>query len=108
LIRLCRLDELAAGIARGFDTEGAGEDTVFVLRHGDGVRAYRNRCPHVGARLEYRKDRFLSPDGEHIICHAHGAQFDPESGVCTQGACLGQSLQAMSCGIAQGWVWLGS
>jgi nitrite reductase/ring-hydroxylating ferredoxin subunit len=106
LIRLCRVDELAPGTARGFDTEGIGEDTVFVLRWGDGVRAYRNCCPHMGARLEYRKDRFLSANGERVICHAHGAQFDPDTGACTQGACWGQSLEAVPCRVEQGWVWI--
>jgi nitrite reductase/ring-hydroxylating ferredoxin subunit len=103
-MRLCRLDELPTGTSRGFDVEGVGEDTIFVLRHGDGLRAYRNRCPHMGVRLEYRKDRFLSLDGEHIVCYAHGAQFDPDTGTCTQGACLGKSLEPVSCSIVQGYV----
>ena len=103
-IRLCRIDELPPGTARGFDPEGAGEDTIFVLRRGAEVRAYHNLCPHQGARLEYRKDRFLSADGERVICYAHGAQFDPETGVCTQGPCLGQSLARVPCGIDDGWI----
>lgn len=108
MIRLCRFDELAPGTARGFDAEGAGEDTIFILRRGNGVRAYRNVCPHMFARLEYRKDRFLSADGERVVCHAHGAEFDPDTGACTQGACLGQGLTALPCRIEQGWVWVES
>jgi len=105
VILLCRLDELMPGTARGFDPQHAGEDTVFVLRRGYEVRAYRNWCPHQGARLEYRKDRFLSANGERVICHAHGAQFDADSGVCTDGPCLGQSLVALPCRVEDGWVW---
>jgi nitrite reductase/ring-hydroxylating ferredoxin subunit len=91
-------------MARGFDPDDFGEDTVFVLRRGARVHAYRNECPHQGARLEYRKDRFLSADGEHIVCHAHGARFDPGTGVCTDGPCLGQALEAVPCEIDDGWV----
>lgn len=103
-IRLCRFDDLTTGAARGFDPDRQGEDTIFVLRRGAGVRAYLNRCPHQGARLEYRKDRFLSADGKRVICHAHGAHFDADSGVCTHGPCLGQALSAVPCEVEDGWV----
>jgi nitrite reductase/ring-hydroxylating ferredoxin subunit len=80
---------------------------MFVLRRIDGVRAYFNRCPHQGAPLEYRKDRFLSADGTRVICHAHGAHFDPDTGRCVHGACLGQALEPVPCRIEHGWVWIG-
>jgi nitrite reductase/ring-hydroxylating ferredoxin subunit len=105
VIRLCRFDELLSGTARGFDPGRVGEDTMFVVRTGAAVRAYLNVCPHQGARLEYRKDRFLCADGRRVICYAHGAHFDPETGICTGGACLGQSLQGVPCHVEQGWVW---
>ena len=105
-VALCRFDELVVGSARGFDPDGVGSDTLFVLRgRGDAVRAYVNFCPHQGARLEYRKDRFLSHDGQYIVCHAHGAYFDADSGICVRGAALGQSRQAVPCGLERGWVW---
>lgn len=107
-VRLCRFDELTAGSARGFDPLRRGEDTIILLRRGARVRAYHNRCPHQGVRLEYRKDRFLSADGERVICYAHGAHFDADSGTCTHGPCLGQALTAVPCGVEDGWVtiWL--
>ena len=104
-MRLCHLDELVPGVARGCDPLHAGEDTIFVLRRGTAIRAYLNRCPHQRARLEYRKDRFMSADGERVICHAHGAHFDADTGLCTHGPCLGQSLEPVSCRIEGGWVW---
>jgi nitrite reductase/ring-hydroxylating ferredoxin subunit len=105
-VRLCRLDELGTEAARGFDPEETGSDTLFVVRRGDRVLAYVNRCPHQGARLEYRKDRFLSADARQVVCYAHGAYFDPDTGVCTQGACLGQALQSLPCSVQDGWVWV--
>jgi nitrite reductase/ring-hydroxylating ferredoxin subunit len=106
-IRLCALDELPEGGARGFDPHGAGEDTIFAVRPGPTtVRVFINRCPHVSAPLEYRKDRFLAADGAHIMCHAHGALFDRATGLCVYGPCLGQSLTAVPCWIEQGGVWV--
>lgn len=102
MVRLCRLEELAAGAARGFDPGCSGADTLFVLRRGGTVRAFRNRCPHQGARLEYRKDRFLSQDGRHVVCHAHGARFDPDTGICNHG---GWALESLPCAVEQGWIW---
>jgi nitrite reductase/ring-hydroxylating ferredoxin subunit len=48
----------------------------------------------------------LSADGERVICHAHGAQFDADNGTCTGGPCLGQSLVALPCRVENGWVWI--
>ena len=103
-VRLCRLNELAPGSARGFDPDGVGEDTLIVVRRPGGVRVYRNECPHQGARLEYRKDRFLSPDGTQVICYAHGARFDADTGSCVQGACQGQSLRSVAFAILDDWI----
>ncbi|WP_414872212.1 Rieske (2Fe-2S) protein [Pseudomonas sp. IT-347P] len=101
---LCRLDELEEGRARGFDPLAQGRDSVFALRHDNQVRVYRNRCPHLDVRLEYRKDRFLSADGQLIVCYAHGAQFLPATGECIYGPCLGQRLEALPCGENDGWL----
>ena len=96
-VRLCRLDELPPGSARGFDPDGSGADTVILVRRADSLHAFVNVCPHQGAALEYRKDGFLTRDGRQLMCHAHGALFDPQTGRCTAGAGLGQSLQMLRC-----------
>jgi nitrite reductase/ring-hydroxylating ferredoxin subunit len=101
---LCRLDELEEGRARGFDPLAQGRDSVFALRHDHQVRVYRNRCPHLDVRLEYRKDKFLSADGQLIVCYAHGAQFLPATGECIYGPCLGQTLEALPSCEKDGWL----
>lgn len=93
---LCRMEELVEGQARGFDPLQRGRDSVFALVHEGQVRIYRNSCPHLDVRLEYRKDRFLSADGQLIVCYAHGAQFLPSTGECIYGPCLGQTLEALA------------
>jgi nitrite reductase/ring-hydroxylating ferredoxin subunit len=101
---LCRLVDLVEGQARGFDPMQRGKDSVFVLLHQGQVRVYRNSCPHLDVRLEYRKDRFLSADGQLIVCYAHGAQFLPSTGECVYGPCLGQKLEALPWCVEEGWL----
>ena len=101
---LCPVDDLKEGQARGFDPLQRGKDSVFTLMHEGQVRIYRNSCPHLDVRLEYRKDRFLSADGQLIVCYAHGAQFLPETGECVYGPCLGQKLEALTWRMEEGWV----
>lgn len=101
---LCWLDEITEGQARGFDPQGQGADSLFVLRHAGVVRVYRNRCPHLHTPLEYRKDRFLSADGQWVVCYAHNARFRPDTGECVYGPCRGQSLVSLQHHEQAGWL----
>jgi naringenin degradation protein FdeD len=93
-VPLCHLDELPDGDSRGFDPFKEGQDTVLVVRHGDQLHAYRDACPHHGGTpMAWRKNAYLNGDRSRIVCHAHGAQFDIATGVCTLGPCLGQALE---------------
>lgn len=96
-VLLGRRDEIADGAARGFDPDGAGRDTLFVVAKGGALYGYRNACPHMaGAPMAWRKHAYLNGDGSRIVCFAHGAQFRPEDGRCVLGPCLGQSLQPVT------------
>lgn len=104
---LCHEDDLEEGRARGLDPWGDGRDTVLALHWRGQVRVYRNLCPHLDVAMQYRKDRFMSGDGQHIVCFAHGALFRPDNGFCVLGPCLGQSLQALENHIdVEGCIWL--
>ena len=96
-VRLCALADLPDGGARGFDPLGRGHDTVFAVRRGRTVRVWADRCPHHGTPLPWRKDAYLNAAGDRIVCSAHGALFEPDSGLCVQGPCLGESLRALPC-----------
>lgn len=106
-IYLCPQHTLAEGCARGFDPYDEGRDTVLVLRWQGELKAWLNRCPHLDVPMQYRKDRFMSADRQHIVCFAHGALFMPGSGLCVLGPCLGQALRPQHlCVDEQGDVWL--
>jgi nitrite reductase/ring-hydroxylating ferredoxin subunit len=94
---LCRGDELAERVSRGFDPWNEGRDTVLLVRHGGEVYGWRDACPHHGGTpMAWRKDAYLNHDRNRIVCAAHGAQFDIESGACVLGPCPGQSLQRVA------------
>jgi nitrite reductase/ring-hydroxylating ferredoxin subunit len=100
-----RLAELADGATRGI-TLGEGEWPLrgFLVRVGEHVHAYLNRCPHAGRQLNFLPDRFLTPDGELIQCLAHGALFDKASGLCIAGPCVDESLTRLPVEVADGVV----
>jgi nitrite reductase/ring-hydroxylating ferredoxin subunit len=107
-VSVCRLDDLQVGQARGFDPWDAGRDTVFLVRRGGVLRAWRDRCPHDGVTpLPWRRHAYLNAARDRIVCAAHGALFDIDTGICTLGPCLGQSLTPMAFDIVDGLVSIG-
>lgn len=107
-VPLCLANELGEGEARGFLPDEDGQDRLFVVRHGGELHAWRNACPHVdGAPMAWRRHAYLSPDRQHVMCHAHGARFEPGTGLCVHGPCLGQALQRVPLTIdGEGQLWL--
>jgi len=91
-MRLCHVDELPDGASRGFDPYGTGRDTMFVVRQGTALHAWKNSCPHHDTPLPWRRHAYLNGAGNRIVCAAHGALFEIDTGRCTLGPCLGQSL----------------
>jgi nitrite reductase/ring-hydroxylating ferredoxin subunit len=99
---LCRVEDIPDGQARGFAPIDSGHRSIFAVRRGHRAFVYINKCPHAGAELEYAQDRFLSADGLRIICFAHNAQFDVETGNCIAGPCLGEALEAVAADVVEG------
>ena len=93
---LCRFDQLEDPGSRGVGADEAGTSwDLFLVRKGASVYAYRNRCPHTGAPLDWTPHRFLDLDGMFIQCSLHGALFRIEDGFCVAGPCVGRSLQSV-------------
>ncbi|MFZ5653705.1 MAG: Rieske (2Fe-2S) protein [Pseudomonadota bacterium] len=91
---LVRVADLPVGGARALSpASGPG---LFAVRTADGVRVYRNRCPHAGFELNWLPDRFLDRSGTFIQCQTHGALFEIESGRCVAGPCPGSSLEPVA------------
>lgn len=78
--------------------------TALLLRLGDDVHAYLNRCPHAGRPLGLGSGRFLTPDGELLQCLAHGALFEKHTGLCIAGPCVDESLRRLPVQVVAGEV----
>jgi nitrite reductase/ring-hydroxylating ferredoxin subunit len=98
---LCRLDEIADPGSKGFSF-WTGEMVFrgFVVRRGGVVKGWR----HVGTPLTFGDDRYLTRDGAHLLCVTHGALFDPDTGLCVAGPCVGQSLRDWPVAVRDGAV----
>ena len=93
-VRLCALDDLADPGAKGFIfREGDAMFLGFVVRLGEAVRGYIDHCPHAGMPLALLPNRYLTREGDLIICSSHGALFRPRDGLCVAGPCAGKSLE---------------
>jgi nitrite reductase/ring-hydroxylating ferredoxin subunit len=96
-MQLCRLEDLAKGSARGFLV---GQNRIVVVHTlTGGVKAYLNRCPHLGVPLNWDDDRFMDSEGSLLRCATHGALFEPDSGLCILGPCRGESLWQLDCRV---------
>lgn len=91
--RLGAAADVPEGGARGYDPAGGGQDTLFAVRHQGRLHLWRDRCPHAGTPMAWRRHAYLDAAGARIVCAAHGALFEPDTGLCVQGPCLGQRLQ---------------
>lgn len=108
-VRLCRWADLPDPGSRAFDlADGAKLRSCVLVRRGEQVWAYENRCPHTGAPLDWRPGQVLNPEGSHIQCALHLAQFQMEDGLCIHGPCLGQSLGAVAVRREGEWIILAS
>jgi naringenin degradation protein FdeD len=103
--RLCRLEDIPDGQARGFTLDRPeGPQDIFIYRAGATARAFVNSCPHQGTPLDWVADQFIAPDGEHFLCATHGALFATLDGTCIAGPCLGDRLQPVAVAVEDGWV----
>jgi nitrite reductase/ring-hydroxylating ferredoxin subunit len=104
---LCRIVDLPDPGSRAFSVgEGDWPLRGFLVRKGEHVFAYVNRCPHAGHPLNMRPDEFLAPDKSLILCNSHGAMFDIASGACVDGPCAGRALARIPLRIDAGMVFL--
>lgn len=104
---ICRFDELEDGLSRGFDPLAEGRDTMFIVRRGDKLFAWRNNCPHYDfARMAWKRNEFLNGKRSMIMCAAHGALFDIKTGVCVSGPPLGERLQKVEVVLRDGFIFI--
>ncbi|HWQ39927.1 MAG TPA: Rieske (2Fe-2S) protein [Burkholderiales bacterium] len=102
---LCRLEEVPDGGGHEVSFGGGPEPfRILLLRLGEDVFAYHNRCPHFSLPLNYEPQVFHVYDREYLMCAHHTALFKVASGECFDGPCAGQRLTAIPVRIEEGMV----
>ena len=92
-VKLGPLDQIADPGARNYVLQiGDKRFHGFVVRRGEAAFGYVDRCPHAGLPLAQVLDRYLTEDGGLIACSWHGALFEPDTGACVGGPCVGARL----------------
>lgn len=84
----------------------AAPRSLVVARAGGEAFVYENLCPHAGARLSREDGAVLVQEGRFIVCPAHGASFDLETGACVGGPCNGAGLTRVGAAVEQGAVFV--
>ncbi|MDR7308382.1 Rieske 2Fe-2S domain-containing protein [Rhodoferax saidenbachensis] len=98
---LGRLDALADGSATMGELPAPDALThkpfrYLLLRSGDTVKAYENRCAHFGVPLAARQDLLIFQPHASISCNVHYARYRWSDGVCESGDCVGEALPAIA------------
>ncbi|RIX45646.1 MAG: Rieske (2Fe-2S) protein [Rhodocyclales bacterium GT-UBC] len=100
---LCRLEEIADGGARMLDLgEGNEAFRLIILRSGEQVHAYLNRCAHFGVPLAQRPEHLIFTPHESLRCNVHYARYHWQSGHCITGECAGEHLISLPLTIQDG------
>ncbi len=74
---------------------------LLLLREGEQVRAFVNRCPHFGVPLAAKQTQLISKPGASITCNVHYARFRWSDGVCESGECLGEGLMPVPLQVSE-------
>lgn len=101
------IGELTPGMTKKFTLSG-GKSAVdgMLLNYQGCLYAYRNRCPHIGISLDWVDNQFFTIDGRYLMCANHGAVFEPATGECIWGPCVGAALQIVPLEIEDGKIFV--
>lgn len=96
---VCRADFVASQRCKSFALLRVGEDgspvpwQIIIVRWGQGVYGYVNRCPHQKNPLNFEREQFFDADRRLLMCGKHSALFDVTTGICVDGPCRGEALE---------------
>ena len=105
---ICSSDDLAVGgLGVCFEVyDGNAIWPAFVVRHPRGVSAYINRCAHLTLELDWDRGHFFDVHRHYLICAAHGALYEADTGKCVSGPGNGSGLEALKVTETEGDVYL--
>lgn len=106
--RVAALDDLAPGTSRKFTlTCGAATLEGFLINYRGTHYAYGNECQHLPMTMDWVENRFFDAAGAYLVCGTHGATYEPHTGLCVAGPCVGEVLRALPVFVENGGIWVG-
>lgn len=103
---LCNRDALPDGQATLWELDtGGGSSQPFrllLLRSGEHVTAFANRCAHFGVPLAAKQSQLIFTPLNSITCNVHYTRYRWADGVCDAGECVGESLVPVPLQISDG------
>ena len=97
--------DIPHGSSRKFQLECGGKTIDgFVVNFKGRFYAYNNRCCHIPIALDWVENEFFTRDNRLLICLTHGATYEPNTGLCTDGPCPGEYLDVIPVAVKQGQV----
>jgi nitrite reductase/ring-hydroxylating ferredoxin subunit len=85
------------------DTAQRNPFRILLLRSGQDIKAYVNRCTHFGVPLAAQQEHLQFVPHVSLSCNVHYARYRWRDGVCDRGECLGESLVPIALAVdAQG------
>ncbi len=69
-----------------------GAVPAFVVRYQGQAVAYLNQCAHVAMELDWQPGHFFDNEQRYLICATHAALYEPTTGHCVAGPCIGKKL----------------
>jgi nitrite reductase/ring-hydroxylating ferredoxin subunit len=81
------------------------ERDAFAVRYHGAVAAYLNTCRHQSLMLDFGDARFFDDAYDALVCCHHGARYEPGTGVCVAGPCVGSRLTRLGIEERDGGLW---
>ncbi len=105
--KIAKLVELPEGATKRFSfrRDGVLIDAFIANFKGD-IVAYENLCRHLPITLDYGDGQFFNKDDSFFVCQTHGAFYEPKTGLCIAGPCVGASLIPLKTELAEGEIFL--
>ena len=94
--KICNLEHFKTSACKEFVLKKDNESKdAFIIHFDNKYYAYLNSCPHTGVNLNWQEEQFFSLDELFLQCSIHGALFEPNTGACIHGPCVGEKLKAL-------------
>ena len=81
------------------------ERDAFAVRFKGAAFAFLNTCRHQSLMLDFGDARFFDEDADALVCVHHGARYEPATGVCVAGPCVGSRLTRLGLEERGGELW---